>query len=439
MKVLYECHDLTLQGGTGIATYIRSLAKVAKELGYRTQALHGVSHRIGKNQSLLDEVRLHDPGTQRRPSALTRHARTMLAVADTALGVAPSRLEKPKFVIDPSRGQIFDSFDDVLVATRLFDRARVHLRVYNDLLKLRLRSPPDIFHASRPVPVRAAGSINVYTIHDLIPLILPYTTLDNKRLLYKVVQAIADKADHIITVSENSKRDIIKILGVGEDRVTNAYQAVSFPEEYVGRSEDELAEELQRSYGLRYGEYFLHYGAVEPKKNIRRLVEAYRLSGIDRPLILAGQLGWMYEQDLEAINDEGFLRYTIRGESITKSTRVRRLPYLTRRRLVALIKGARAVLFPSLYEGFGLPVLEAMLLGTPVMTSNTSSLSEIGHDAAVLVDPYDVERMAEAIRSLDCDADLRMAMRERGVARAAVFSTENYKARIADIYGRLLS
>jgi glycosyltransferase involved in cell wall biosynthesis len=118
--------------------------------------------------------------------------------------------------------------------------------------------------------------------------------------------------------------------------------------------------------------------------------------------------------------------------------RIRHMPFLPIGQLITLIRGARAVLFPSLFEGFGLPVLEAMTLGTPVMTSNATSLPEIAGDAALQVDPLDISAMAAAIRQLDNDEDLLAELSARGLRRAREFSMAKYQVRVRDLYTRLL-
>ena len=145
----------------------------------------------------------------------------------------------------------------------------------------------------------------------------------------------------------------------------------------------------------------------------------------------------MNEREAKKIESEQFLNYRVDGSLIRPERTVRRFPYLPLDHLVSLIRGARAVLFPSLYEGFGLPVLEAMLLGTPVMTSNVSSLPEIAGDAALLVDPYDVEAMSRAIRDLDADNGLRSELAARGRLRAEVFSAKAYERRLTSLYAVL--
>jgi glycosyltransferase involved in cell wall biosynthesis len=198
-----------------------------------------------------------------------------------------------------------------------------------------------------------------------------------------------------------------------------------------------VADEVDTLFQVSKGGYFLFYGALEPKKNVSRLIDAYAASRTQRPLLIAGGLGWQYAGDVEKIEDERFRVWRIDGNTITMERRVRRLPYVPRDQLISLIRGARAVLFPSIYEGFGLPVLEAMQLGTPVMTSNVASLPEIAGDAALLVDPCDVAAMARAIRTLDSDEALCQDLASRGLRRAEHFSPAQYATRIADLYRHL--
>ncbi|HEY1795156.1 MAG TPA: glycosyltransferase family 1 protein, partial [Stellaceae bacterium] len=168
-------------------------------------------------------------------------------------------------------------------------------------------------------------------------------------------------------------------------------------------------------------------------KNVKALLEAYRQTGTKTPLVMVGGGGWSNEAEtrmLKAIEAE-------EAVLAPEKRRVRRLDYADRSTLVSLIKGAQAVLFPSLYEGFGLPVLEGMMLGTPVVTSKSSSLPEIGGDAALYVDPNDVGDIARAIRTIAADADLRAELARRGRKQAELFSMARYRERISAVYDRL--
>jgi glycosyltransferase involved in cell wall biosynthesis len=299
-------------------------------------------------------------------------------------------------------------------------------------------------HWTFPLPIRAKGAKNIYTIHDLVPLRLPYTTLDVKRRIIATLRGIADRADHIVTVSEASKRDIVNLLGVPEDRVTNTYQAVELPERLVSMPEEMARAAVEGTFGLSWGNYWLFYGAIEPKKNVGRLIEAYLASGSPHPLVIVGKQAWKVRQELGLIYEDDHRvmqepEWTdgVQVFSRRMRDRVILLDYAPFRLLVSLIRGARSVLFPSLYEGFGLPVLEAMSLGAPVLTANVASLPEVVGDAAVLIDPYDVRAIAEAIQALDAHESLRAELSRRGPRRAATFSNEAYDRRLAEMYGRL--
>ena len=280
--------------------------------------------------------------------------------------------------------------------------------------------------------------VNIYTIHDLVPLRLPHTTLDEKKFFLNTVREIARRADRIVTVSEASRTDIVEMLGVSPDRVINTYQSVHIPEAMLMRAESDVARDLETFFDLGLKEYFLFVGAIEPKKNVARLVDAYASSGSRFPLVIVGAPAWQYESVVKKIADERFLTYRVADGVITPHRRVRQLAYLPFPRLIALMRGARAVLFPSLYEGFGLPVLEAMLAGAPVLTSNVASLPEIAGGAALLINPYDVDDLAAGIRALDNDEGLRVDLVAKGRERARHFAPERYKERLSQLYRDLL-
>lgn len=285
-------------------------------------------------------------------------------------------------------------------------------------------------HWTYPVPVRVKGAKNIYTLHDLVPLQLPYTTLDNKFLYLKLMKLIARKADHIVTVSENSKRDIVALLGVPENKVTNTYQAVDIPSSYLDFSIEELKVDLEGSFRLQHKNYLLFYGAIEPKKNVGRIIEAYLASNIDKPLVVVGMSAWKSDQELRVLT--GF-----EGRDLLRKRRIVRVPYVSFVQLVNLIRGATAVVFPSLYEGFGLPILESMVCGTPVITSNIGSMKEIAGDAALLVDPYNTREIKEAITAIVSNSSLQSEKSMLGYKVAACYSSERYRDRLERLYEKV--
>jgi glycosyltransferase involved in cell wall biosynthesis len=225
----------------------------------------------------------------------------------------------------------------------------------------------------------------------------------------------------------------VLLLGVPAERVTYTYEEVFLPRELVERSEDLVAAQLSGSYGLEMQNYLLFYGALEPKKNVARLIDAYMLSAVDIPLVITGAIGWGNKTEAKRLEELG-----IAGVArLNGSRRIYHFEYVSLPMLVTLIRGARAVIFPSLYEGFGLPVLEAMLLGTPVVTSRASSLPEIAGEAALYVNPYDIDEIAQALKTIPADADLRGELVRRGRIQAELFSVARYRERIAALYERL--
>ena len=439
-SILYELFNNTLRGGTGIATYARNLTRTAKELGYRAEGLFHTTRALSNKDPILAEVEFFDA----RKTGGFDFSKHVLLSRSWALGapggIATKRLPRTGVVIAPdaSRDRADEEMDNRFAARQFMDISRLHFKRYGVRAKLRLPTRPALFHATQAIPLRVQGAVNVYTIHDLVPLRLPYATLDDKKYFLQLTRHLCRNADHIVTVSEASRRDLIEIAGAAPDRVTNTYQAVAFPPALLEPSEDQVANLVQGTFELDHKDYFLFYGALEPKKNVGRLIDAYLGSGSKRPLVIAGALGWEYEEELRRIGELSSHNYRVAGDRIARERKVIRVGRLPLFQLVSLIRGARALLFPSLYEGFGLPVLEAMLLGTPVMTSNVGSLAEVAGDAASLINPYDVAGMTNAIARLDADDDLRVELSRRGLTQARKFSPEAYREKVAELYRRVL-
>jgi glycosyltransferase involved in cell wall biosynthesis len=245
-------------------------------------------------------------------------------------------------------------------------------------------------------------------------------------------------------VSETSKKDIMNILGVPEDKVTNTYQAVTIPESLLSLPLDVLQGELRGTFQLEYKNYFLYYGSIEPKKNIGRIIEAYLASNIDMPLVIVGAQAWKAEQELKLLklaapgSQYGNGNGSGDGGAASPGRRtVIQLDYVTFPQLVNLVRGALAITFPSLYEGFGLPILEGMVCGTPVITSNMGSMLEVADDAAILVDPYNTREIKDAMIATAGNPDLRAEKVARGVVVAKRFAPEAYRKRLRGLYARI--
>jgi glycosyltransferase involved in cell wall biosynthesis len=415
-RVGVDGYNLALPNGTGVATYGVALVETLRSLGLAVDGLFGIP--VGRREELREVLFFEAmarglPALSPYPSvhralrwASQFRRRPVLPVPETGL------VERRFFA-----GRL-PAFDRILSSARLFEKAEQHFDRTRRFYTVTLPDPPAVMHWTYPLPLRVRGAKNVYTLHDLVPLKLPYATLDRKRVYHRVVETICREADHVCTVSESSRQDVIDRFGVAPGRITNTYQSAPVPP---------LADpgDAGEVLGLERDGYYLFFGAIEPKKNVGRLVEAFLAARTEVPLVIVGARAWQSERDLQLIGG-------------TAKHRVQRLEYLPRGLLMQLVAGARGVLFPSLYEGFGLPVLEAMQLGVPVVTSNTSSLPEVAGEAALLVDPYDTGAVARTIARLDGDASLRVTLGALGRVQAERFSAERYRERLGAMYEGLL-
>ena len=434
-RVVYDGLNLALGQGTGIAVYTRVLIQTARSLGYDIGVVYGVPLPVTKDP-LLQEVLFFDQmrSTNRRaPASLPRILYNRVVDSFRYFStIHPSPLSLGTAVVADQFKDLLPELDHAFLVRNLFDNADRFFRQTGKLVKLSLDTQPDIFHFTYPIPIKGYSSRNIYTIHDLMPLRLPFATLDNKKNTLRLLKKVATNADHIVTVSENSRKDIINLLGVDESRVTNTYQAVTFPQAYLDRPEAAIANFLHVRYGLEMFGYLIFFGALEPKKNVGRLIEGFLLSRVDIPLVLVLGQGW------DNARESAFLSEIKARACEQTGPTVRSFDYVDRSTLVSLIRGARGLVFPSLYEGFGLPVLEAMMLGTPVVTSVKGALEEITGEAALLVDPYDVDDIARGITAIVSDPDLRGELSRRGIAQAAKFSPAHYRERVETLYASLL-
>ncbi len=421
-SICVDGFNLALAKGSGIATYGRNLIGVCRDLGLRTQALYGPR---GKARSELEaQILIADGHRGARPGKGERFLRGALS----PLGRRARAVPVGEDVIWPRRGSVRPDVDQFWFADNLFDLAYRGFSRWKALTPVSFDGPaPSAMQWTCPLPLKAKGTPNIYTFHDIIPLRLPSTTVDDKARYYDLCRAIVREADHLVAVSEATRRDMIRFLGVEESRVTVTWQAVDIPATLRERSQDAIALELEDLFALPYRGYFLYYGAVEPKKNLGRLVEAWLQSGTATPLVIVGGRAWLSEE-------ESGLLDSVLASGGAAAERIRRYEYMPFTQLVSLIQGARATLFPSIYEGFGLPVLESMLLGTPVMTSRKGALAEAAGQAAMMVDPYDVDDMARGIRALDADTDLRNHLTVLGHRQATFFSPARYADRLRDLY-----
>jgi glycosyltransferase involved in cell wall biosynthesis len=287
----------------------------------------------------------------------------------------------------------------------------------------------DLFHAPHYVLPPLTPTRSVVTIHDCIHLMFPQYLPHYGAYAYARASMwlATRRADRVLTVSEASKRDILRFLKTPAEKVSVIYNGI---DERFGRAPD--AEEVRRvRERFQLNEPFILYaGNIKPHKNLERLIIAFsrlRKSGLeDVKLFIIGDEVSKYATLRRAVHQYKLHKY------------VRFFGFVPDQTLAVLYRLADVFAFPSLYEGFGLPPLEAMASGTPVVTSNVSSLPEVVDDAAVLVDPYDPRAIEDGLRRVLTDPELRATLRARGLAKAREYSWERSVRQIRQIYDEVL-
>jgi glycosyltransferase involved in cell wall biosynthesis len=439
VDVLVDGYNLQLIQGTGIKTYGISLIRALKQLGANVDILFG--REVAKtNDPALDEVLFFD--VFEGQSGLVKKFTAVKAAKWAAYaGLAASGIARRATPIN-TRGIVLKSpvsssfinsvasfIDtvDVFNSAGCYQRSNALFKLLDISTKISLPQKVDIFHATYPLPIKIQGAKKITTIHDLIPMRLPYTTLDNKKMFYKLIKNSLKDSDAIATVSENSKADLLTIFDANPDKIHVTYQPIALNP--LSSDEEQILPEYLKKFRLQWKKYILFVGAIEPKKNVGRLIEAF--AGIDTrmPLIIVGKRGWLWEGEIGNL-EEMF------GDQV--ASRIKLLQYINSEDLRYLYAGARCFVFPSLYEGFGLPPLEAMSFGCPVITANVSSLPEICGDAALYVDPYDVRDIRAKLENLLGDEALRLSLSETGKQQAQQFSQANYLKRLSKVYDQCL-
>jgi len=432
MRVMIDGFNMGLPQGTGIASYGRELARILKGGGHEVSVLYGLnkSFKAGTPQwpQFIQNLINTGEGGKRSLSKLALRTSFYAAMNSGPAGIRPAEVF-PDSRVDtgalknriPEAGRFYN-------LPLIYQAAQAHFRLLSRPLVIDRpkANPVDVFHLTCPVPVRMRSTANIVTVHDVIPLVLAQSTEVNLKQYFRLLKRTLRDADLIVAISGHSKRDLINFFDIPEDRVRVVYQSVNIPEKLKTMDDRLIANFLWKNHGLRPKEYLLYYGAIEPKKNVEKLMEGVSLATADLPLVIIGKDGWLCDDVKQAIAQ----LHTRPGGK----RRYRRIPFASFSQLMAFLKGAKALLFPSLYEGFGLPVLEAMEMGCPVITSRTTSLPEVGGDAVYYVDPLDATSIAKAIDDIAGDPALEAQLIETGIRQAAKFSSENNLKAMLDAY-----
>ncbi|MFL7790601.1 MAG: glycosyltransferase family 4 protein [Anaerolineae bacterium] len=285
----------------------------------------------------------------------------------------------------------------------------------------------DLLHSPDFIPPAFGYRRCVITVHDLNFLYYPqFLTAESRRYYNGQIEWAVRRADHILADSYATKRDLASMLSVEPEKVTVVHLAAD--PAYRPLTGEE-ARDVAAQYGLEPG-YLLFVGTLEPRKNLPGLLQAYRLlrdaRTTDEPLVLVGGKGWLYDEIFERV------------ETLQLTQHVRFLHDVPDVDLPGLYSAAGLLTTPSFYEGFGLPALEAMSFGTPVVVSDRASLPEVVGEAGLLVNPDDPEDIAQALARVLTEEPLRARMREQGLAQAARFTWDKAARETLAVYGEVL-
>ena len=281
-----------------------------------------------------------------------------------------------------------------------------------------------VYHVPRNIGVPFLSDIPVVvTIHDIIPHVFPQKYLNNilERIYYEIAIRVSIKrSDKIITISEFSKQELIKYYGVKPEKIT--ITLLAYNKAFRKIHEVSLLKPFREKYNL-HDKYLLAIGGSEYRKNMKRLIHVYQkhFSGTYKLIVIGGK--WR-DADLPG--------------KYASDNNIRFLTNIPEEDLIAIYNMAEVFVFPSFYEGFGIPVLEGMACGVPVVTSNVSSMPEVGGDAAVYFDPYNEEDMAEKIGRVLQDELLRKTMIAKGLERVKEYSWEKCAAETLRVYREVI-
>ncbi|MEZ5937934.1 MAG: glycosyltransferase family 1 protein [Hyphomonadaceae bacterium] len=421
LRVVLDAHGSDRGFGTGLSTYARTLHAALASLNADASWLFG--RDMGAGDALEREVSFVDP-----PTASVGLRRSAGALARAGEAVLSGHVRAPRIpeqrITTTAPGEAYPRGFN---GRGLFRRANFRHEFLGLRTEVSLAGPCDVFHMTVPLPIRVREARNVVTIHDLIPLRLPTTTPDDKLRYLRKVRRCAQEADLVLTVSEASRSDILEFLDLAPEKVVNTYQTSLL--QPLGDADRATSAQRLSRHGLKPGEYALFIGALEPKKNLARLLRAFLDADTSLTLAVAGPKAWFWEKQVEELGSI---------DPDLAARRIRFLGYVPDADLPHLLDGAAFLAFPSLMEGFGLPALEAMRCGCPVLTSRTPALEEVTGGAALLVDPHDEASIRSGIETLAGEESRRTALAAAGLERAAFFSMERYRRRLFDAYARLM-
>ncbi len=426
LKILVDGFNLQLSKGTGIKTYGSTLLdayqKMGCEIGILTDKVIPKSRKV-----VLDEINFFDNQPIRKNkiqifNEFINSARNIAGIG-TSLYIKPQFTEiNKKNYLSKKRGK----YNHIENIPNIFSDAYKAFKIFGTFPNINASEQPDVLHLTAPWPIRMSKAKTVLTIHDLIPLKLPFTTLDDKSYFYNLVKKSINNADVILSVSNFTKNCIIDTFDVDDEKIHVTYQSIDTSSSF--KKSKKSMKKFLKSVQLEQENYVLFVGNIEPKKNLPTLVKAFstlKLKSKGMKLAIVGSKAWMSEGELAVLT------------KYLKPDQYEILEYVSESNLITLYKHASCLVFPSIYEGFGLPVLEAMYYKCPVICSNASSIPEVAGGAALYFSPLNEQDLRKKMQDLINNPYKRYELIQKGINQAEKFSPSNYAERLMTAYGSL--
>jgi glycosyltransferase involved in cell wall biosynthesis len=418
-NIVFCGYDLEQKLYRGINFYIKATVKVTKDMGYKNYIVTGA--RSEKNPCLQELSVVRNLETQEKigkKKVILRYLKDLLNFNQFKV------IEKNYINAQEIPKLDYLSYvDGYINKTSIYEIIGLQSRMFDFPYSLDIKIA-DILFATCPMNIKNKNKkgFTIQTLHDIIPLVCAYhPPKDSSRIFYKRVKSMLNYSDMIFSVSEFSRQELLKIFPKYEEKIHVTHQPVPINEEEKSIACEELFQKATLSkYNLEKSGYLLFVGVLEKRKNIESIIDAYLAikEKINMPLVLVGSLGYGSDKVKKIIKT---------------NNSIRQIGYVSNLEKLVLLKNANLFVFPSFYEGFGLPPLEAMTMGCPVLTSNTSALPEVCKDAALYVNPNNLVDIIEGILELVNNSSLRSELVQKGYEVSGHFSFENYQRKIQEI------
>jgi len=285
----------------------------------------------------------------------------------------------------------------------------------------------DIFHCTYHIGPILKNCKLIITIYDLVSYIFPEMFKLKHCFIYNIMYPfLIKKGDIIIAISDNTKKDLINIFKIKEEKIKVTY--VGIDNSYCVIKDKESIKTILKKYNI-VQPYILYVGTIEPRKNLVRLVYAFnkfKKQKTEHKLVIVGKKGWLYEELFKTVENTEYKKDIIFTG------------YVSVKDLIHIYNGADLFIYPSLYEGFGIPPLEAMACGIPVISSNTSSIPEVLGNAALLINPYNVREFVDGMNNLIFNKELRQKYIQEGFNKIKEYSWEKIAERTLKIYNEVM-